>query len=88
MLKCRELVHEADRLLDDDLNWRGRLAVRFHLLICHHCRRYVRQLRLLLAAIPAMHKMATEREVAEVMSHLPADQPHTGETGNGRSEEP
>lgn len=88
MLKCRELVNEADHLLDDDLNWRGRLAVRFHLLICHHCRQYVRQLRLLLAAIPSMHKAATEQEVAAVMSQLPAEQAQAGQTGNNRSEKP
>ncbi|TNE78166.1 MAG: zf-HC2 domain-containing protein [Gammaproteobacteria bacterium] len=70
MLKCRELVSEADLLLDGNLGWRDRLAARFHLLICHHCRRYVRQLHLLISAIPNMHKQATETEVDDVMHHI------------------
>ncbi len=52
MLKCREVVNRADQLLDGDLSRGQRFAVKMHLLMCHHCRRYVRQLRFLLRAIP------------------------------------
>ena len=46
MLSCRDLAHHyASDYLDDQLGWRPRLGVRFHLLICEHCRRFVAQLR-------------------------------------------
>ncbi len=46
MLSCRDLAHHyASDYLDDQLGWRSRLGVRFHLLICEHCRRFVTQLR-------------------------------------------
>lgn len=46
MLKCRDLVNQADLLLDDaEMSSRQRFSLRAHLLICHHCRRYVHQLR-------------------------------------------
>lgn len=70
MLKCREVVDRADRLLDGDLNLRQRVAIKFHLLICHHCRRYISQLRDLVRAIPFMHRQASEAEVADVMAHI------------------
>jgi anti-sigma factor RsiW len=47
MLTCRELVHtRASDYIDSQLNWRQRAGVRLHLLICDHCRRFVRQLEL------------------------------------------
>ncbi len=51
MLNCRELVQETTAnpdILDGD---RLRLSVRLHLMMCRHCRRYVRQLRRLLALL-------------------------------------
>ena len=68
MLSCREVVIDADQLLDGALSWRHRLAIKVHLLICHNCRRYVRQLQMLIVAIPYMHRRATDDEVAKVMS--------------------
>ncbi len=67
MLKCRELVGHSDAFLGGELNWRQRLSIRTHLLICHHCRRYVNLLGKLLRAIPGMHGKADEAEVERVM---------------------
>lgn len=70
MLSCREITHHADQLLDHDLRLSTRIAVQVHLLICRHCRRYIKQLRRLVAAIPFMHNQATEEEVRAIMDHL------------------
>ncbi|MGD9661225.1 MAG: zf-HC2 domain-containing protein [Porticoccaceae bacterium] len=70
MLKCREVVDNADQLLDGNISRRQRLALKMHLLICRHCRRYVRQLRALLRAIPFMYGKASDTEVSRVMEHL------------------
>lgn len=80
MLKCREVVSQADALLAGDLSWRQRAAMRFHLLMCHHCGRYVRQFKQLLRAIARMHGMASEAEVAQVMKNI--------ETRNNERTEP
>lgn len=46
MLTCRELAHRhASDYIDGQLGWRARLGVRYHLLICDHCRRFVGQMR-------------------------------------------
>jgi hypothetical protein len=45
MLDCKEV---AGILASDGLEeaaWTRRLAVRFHLMMCRHCRRYAAQLR-------------------------------------------
>jgi anti-sigma factor ChrR (cupin superfamily) len=70
MLRCKEAVAQADGLLDGSLNRRQRFAMKLHLLICSHCRRYVRQFRALLKAVPFMHRPATDAEVDHVMKKL------------------
>jgi predicted anti-sigma-YlaC factor YlaD len=74
VLKCRETEDNADQLLNGDLNRRQRLAIKMHLLMCRHCRRYVRQLWVLLRAIPFMHGKASEAEVSQVMEHIHSHQ--------------
>lgn len=70
MLKCREVVDNADQLIDGTMSRRQRLAINMHLLICVHCRRYMRQLQALLRAIPLMHGQASEAEVSRVMNYI------------------
>jgi hypothetical protein len=51
MKTCREVYEEASDLLDDQLPLLSRLEIRMHLILCVHCRRYVRQLRLLTSSL-------------------------------------
>ena len=44
MLSCKDINQNADQYIDGELTIRQSLAVGFHLLMCVHCRRYVRQL--------------------------------------------
>jgi hypothetical protein len=84
MLTCRDLVQiRASDYLDSQLNWRQRLGVRFHLLICDHCRLFLRQLRLMrevLARRPV--PPVAEAEIKALAGHLhqqhqqPADHRH------------
>ena len=70
MLSCREVVQDSDLLLAGELPWRRRLSVKMHLLVCRHCRRYLRQLRILIRAVPFMHARANDEEVSEIMTHV------------------
>jgi predicted anti-sigma-YlaC factor YlaD len=84
MLTCRELVQSrASDYLDSQLNWRARAGVRFHLLFCDQCRRFMHQLALvrgLLAGWPEPEPEETEvrllaerlyREHRHRAGHLP-----------------
>ena len=79
MLKCREVVHQADALLAGELSGRERFALRMHIIICRHCRRYVKQFRHLLRAIPRMHGQASESEVSRVMTAVKNADKSTGD---------
>ena len=78
MLKCRDVPVEAEKLVDGQLSVGQRLSLRVHLLMCGHCRRYVRQLKLLLRLLPeAEAREQAQVEEAEVQAILSQLDRHT-----------
>jgi len=47
MYSCREVHQHASMGTAEDLGAWDRLRFRMHLMMCHHCARYVRQMRAL-----------------------------------------
>lgn len=45
MLRCRDIVEQADAYLATELTSWQRLQFQMHLAICRNCRRYLRALR-------------------------------------------
>ncbi|MFT5719871.1 MAG: putative anti-sigma-YlaC factor YlaD [Motiliproteus sp.] len=43
MLKCREIVAQSSTYLELEMPFGRRLEYRMHLLMCQHCRRFIRQ---------------------------------------------
>ncbi|MBF7729671.1 zf-HC2 domain-containing protein [Pseudomonas sp. N040] len=78
MLTCKQLVSHSSDYLDAQLPLRGRLAVRLHLAMCVHCRRFIRQMKLSQAvirrlpdaAIPELDALVEKLAQAQDLSHL------------------
>jgi anti-sigma factor RsiW len=69
MLKCRDVEQRADELVDGTpLSFRERFALRLHLMMCHHCRRYVKQLRKLVRALRRDYEPASREEVDRILN--------------------
>jgi len=51
MLSCREITAKAHDMLDHEVGYGERLAVRMHLAMCVHCRRFNRHLHTLAAML-------------------------------------
>jgi anti-sigma factor RsiW len=45
MMSCREVTELASQYVDRELPIAKRMAIRMHVAMCAHCRRFVRQLR-------------------------------------------
>ena len=60
MLRCKEVIrlHASDALHSAGL--RTRLGVRMHLMLCRHCRRYVRELARIAAAARGLYREAAD----------------------------
>ncbi len=73
MLSCKQVVDDADHLLAGEVTLRRRLSIRLHVLMCVHCRRYLRQLQLLLAALPHLRARTRPEQVDAVMAQVRAN---------------
>ncbi len=58
MLSCKELVKIVSS--DEHLSPRYKLEIRLHLLMCHHCRKYTKQLEILKAGFKTLLNKKTQ----------------------------
>lgn len=65
MLNCSEVTSLASDYLDGALPRRTRLGIRFHLLMCWMCRRYLKQLDLTTRALRHLTGAGTPVEPPE-----------------------
>lgn len=74
MLSCKGVSARASDYLDRQQPRGERVRVMFHLLICGHCRRFMRQFRLLLASLrvrepPAVTPEYVDRLMVAIKEH-------------------
>ena len=73
MLNCKSLVDQASDFTDKSLPWHRVLSIKFHLLMCVHCRRFMRHFRTtinLSAHIAKENEQLSDTEVSEVMDSI------------------
>jgi hypothetical protein len=80
MYSCRQVRDEASALVDGEWPWTSTLALRMHLLLCNSCRRFVRQLRLLVSTLGARQTVArlpssTTEKILAALPLEPSDLP-------------
>ena len=73
MLSCKEFVKSQGEILEGEKHSLGkRISLKMHYFMCHHCRRYFKQIRLVDALAK---KLSTEKvsddKVAELMAKVP-----------------
>ena len=51
MITCKDISETASDYLEGPMTTRRRLAYRLHLLMCKHCRRFIRQFHLTIGTI-------------------------------------
>lgn len=74
MMKCRDVAEIASDYLDHELGIWSRLEVRLHLFACRHCRAYVGNLRLTIAALQGRNAegQASEAWLKEIDQRIQA----------------
>lgn len=71
MLKCRDIAHHTSDYLDPNCPWHKKLAWHGHLILCRHCRRFVRHFKLSIRVASQMgRRTASETEVTEVLERI------------------
>lgn len=68
MLKCRDVAREASDFIDHRIPWHQRPGWYLHLLLCHHCRRFIRHLRTSVRVAAGQPKQtASAEEVSKIL---------------------
>lgn len=76
MLRCKDVVERASRYIDGEMSWSRRLGMRLHLMMCIHCRRFMRQFRMVrdtLGYCPDRQPEPTEQSLRELVERLRKD---------------
>ena len=68
MLKCKDIVNQASAIVDNELTLMERLNVRFHLFMCVHCRRFIKQFKLLIGSSRRREEQVLSDEAAAVIA--------------------
>lgn len=71
MLKCRDVLALGSAYVDGATTPGERMALRLHLLICGHCRKFVRSLRLTVRTVEQVPVPADELQVQRILSRIP-----------------
>ena len=66
MLKCKDVVANATDYIDEELSWSQSLRMALHLLMCGHCRRFIKYFRLSLQAL--QNKKTISKDDADKLS--------------------
>jgi len=59
MLTCKEITEQASDYCDKELSSFKRMSFKLHLLMCHHCRRYMKQVALVIETVAKLGKKTT-----------------------------
>lgn len=71
MLTCKDICDNATQHLEGPTTLLERLSLRFHLLICKHCRRFMRQFNLTIGAAQKMAEQSpTDEEIDTLVEKL------------------
>jgi len=72
MQSCKQVCENATELKNEETTFLRRLTLRFHLLMCKHCRRFVRQLDATMSATRELDEpeAPSEEEINRVLERL------------------
>jgi cytidine deaminase len=71
MLKCKDVAHLASDYVDENLPWHKAFGIRMHIMMCAHCRRFLRHFNTTIKVARAVDKQGTtETEVSDVMQYI------------------
>lgn len=68
MMSCREIVKTISA--EERPTWRRRVEIRFHLMMCHHCGKYAKQLEILSIAFKRFFISKREQVSSEEITQL------------------
>jgi hypothetical protein len=75
MFNCKEVSQLVSQSMDRELSFTKRMGIRFHLMMCRHCARFVQQLELIRQMIhtqkeSCLPRLTLDAKVKTKLNHL------------------
>ncbi|VAW86159.1 hypothetical protein MNBD_GAMMA18-1262 [hydrothermal vent metagenome] len=70
MLSCKELTEQAGDYLDKQLPLSKKLQLKMHLLLCLHCRCYLKQLRTTIRLIKMTPQIINDEKAQQIVDEI------------------
>jgi hypothetical protein len=69
VLKCRDISHKAGDYVEEQLTFKSRLSYSFHLILCGHCRLFLRHFRATIAYTRAINNddQPSDQQVSAIL---------------------
>ncbi|NNJ72888.1 MAG: zf-HC2 domain-containing protein [Enterobacterales bacterium] len=73
MLSCKDFVAYQGQIIEGkNVSFRESMSLKMHYFMCHHCRRYFKQIRLVSAVANKLEsEPVAQSKVEELMSQVP-----------------
>lgn len=72
MFRCKDIAEHASAYIDRTLTFVERMQFQWHLLICHHCRRFIAQFRCSVASLVNLRTPPPQNKIAKQVEALKA----------------
>ncbi len=76
MLKCKDVVTNATDYIDKEMSWSQSMSMALHLLLCGHCRRFIKYFKLSLLSLKKKRTISSENATqlgSEIIAKAQAD---------------
>lgn len=70
MLSCKEITEHASDYLDKHLPLHKQLNMKLHIFMCHHCRRYLAQLRTTIGVVKLKPKIISDEKAQKIVDKI------------------
>ena len=70
MLNCKDVTEQSSDYLEQQLPLRKRLQMRIHLLMCDHCRRYLRQMTTTIGIIRSTSSTISDDAAQQIVEKI------------------
>lgn len=61
MISCKDINHLASDYLDKTLPLKQRIGFIMHVMVCQHCRRFLRQFKTIVAVLPRVGRVTLNK---------------------------
>jgi len=64
MLNCKTVVKKISS--NEEISWMQKIEIKLHLMMCHHCGKYAKQLKLLSAGLKKALSMLDSKNIQKI----------------------